>query len=111
MKWYKKLYLGENAEKSRYKVFGRIKTNKFSFNTYLIVLPSNKENLLDIISANMLLQPYFKKKENRDHLYVLGIADGKDEALEVVRTIIDEVYTNTGSFNISGYLHFGDRRA
>ena len=51
MKWYKKLYLGENAEKSRYKVFGRIKMNKFSFNTYLIVLPSNKENLLDIISA------------------------------------------------------------
>ena len=49
MKWYKKLYLGENAEKSRYKVFGRIKMNKFSFNTYLIVLPSNKENLLDIM--------------------------------------------------------------
>ena len=95
MKWYKKLYLGENAEKSRYKVFGRIRMNKFSFNTYLIVLPSNKENILDIISANMLLQPYFKKKENRENLYVLGIADGKDEALEVVRTIIDEVYTNT----------------
>ena len=54
---------------------------------------------------------YYKKKENRENLYVLGIADGKDEALEVVRTIIDEVYTNTGSFNISGYLHFGDRRA
>ena len=111
MKWYKKLSLGENAEKSRYKVFGRIRMNTFSFNTYLIVLPSNKENILDIISANMLLQPYFKKKENRENLQVLGIADGKDEVWEVVRTIIDEVYTNTGSFNISGYLHFGDRRA
>ena len=107
MKWYKKLYLGENAEKSRYKVFGRIRMNKFSFNTYLIVLPSNKENLLDIISANMLLQPYFKKKINLDKIYVVGLAKGREEALYLVRDIIDEVYSNTKGFDIAGYLHFG----
>ena len=67
MKWYKKLYLGENAEKSRYKVFGRIRMNKFSFNTYLIVLPSNKENLLDIISVNMKYIPI------QDHLISVDI--------------------------------------
>ena len=111
MRWYRNLYLGDNAKKAKYKVFGRIRKGRFTSDTFLITLPSSEENLLDITSANFLLQPYFKKKENRENLYVLGIADGKDEALEVVRTIIDEVYTNTGSFNISGYLHFGDRRA
>lgn len=105
MKWYRKLYLGENAAKSKYKVFSRVRSNKFSYDTYLITLSSNNDNLLDIIPANMLLQPHFKK--NRKDIYVVGIADGKDEAFMVVKDIIDDVYSNTGAFDIRGYLHFG----
>lgn len=105
MKWYKKLYLGENAARSKYKVFGRIRAGKFCFDTYLIVLSTNPDNLLDIIPADMLLQPYFKK--NRKDIFVVGIADGRDEAFLVVRDIIDDVYSHTGSFDIKSYLHFG----
>jgi hypothetical protein len=91
MKWYRKLYLGENA-----------KMNRFSIDTYLITLPSNDENLLDVFQANMLLQPYYKKAD-RD-IFVIGIANGKDEAYEVVRDIIDDVYSHTGAFDIKKYL-------
>lgn len=107
MKWYRKLYLGENAAKSKYKAFGRIRSNKFSFDTYLITLSSNTDNLLDIIPADMLLQPYFKK--HKSDIYVVGLADGKDEAFMVVRDIIDDVYSNTGAFGIREYLNFGTR--
>jgi hypothetical protein len=102
MKWYRKLYLGENAKKSKYKIFRRVRMNKFSIDTYLITLPSNDENLLDVFQANMLLQPYYKKAD-RD-IFVVGIANGKDEAYEVVRDIIDDVYSHTGAFDIKKYL-------
>lgn len=107
MKWYRKLYLGESAARSKYKVFGRIRSNKFSYDTYLITLPSDTDNLLDIIPAAMLLQPYLKK--HKSEIYVVGLADGKDEAFMVVRDIIDDVYSNTGAFDIRGYLRFGTK--
>ncbi len=38
------------------------------------------------------------------------MAKGRMEALGLVRDIIDEVYHNTGGFDISGYLKFGNKR-
>lgn len=110
MKWYKGLYLGEGAKSEKYKIFGKVMKGRFHKDTFLILLPSNSENLLDIISANELLQPHYRKKMYHDELYVLGIAKGREEALELVRLIIDEVYHATGGFDISGYMHFGRKR-
>lgn len=109
VKWYRKLYMGENASKSKYKVFGRVISSRFSHDTFLITLSSNPVNLLDVISANTLLQPHFKKKKNLEKLYVVGIAKGKDEALSVVRDIIDDVYSDRGDFKIREYLKFGQK--
>lgn len=78
MRWYRNLYLGDNAKKAKYKVFGRIRKGRFTSDTFLITLPSSGENLLDITSANFLLQPYFKKKINLDKIYVVGLAKGRD---------------------------------
>ena len=61
-------------------------------------------------SANVLLQPHLKEKKVLKDIYVVGIAKGRMEALELVRDIIDEVYHNTGGFDISGYLKFGNKR-
>ena len=107
MRWYRNLYLGDNAKKAKYKVFGRIRKGRFTSDTFLITLPSSEKNLLDITSANFLLQPYFKKKINIDKICVVGLAKGREEALYLVRDIIDEVYSNTKCFDIAGYLHFG----
>lgn len=107
MKWYRKLYLGDNAKKARYKVLGLIRTGRFQKDTFLIMLPSNPDNLLDVVQAGYVFQPHFKKKMYWNDLYVVGLAKGKAEANEVVRTIVDEVYRNTGGFNIREYLGFG----
>ena len=61
-------------------------------------------------SANVLLQTHFKEKKVLKDIYVVGIAKGRMESLELVRDIIDEVYHNTGGFDISGYLKFGNKR-
>lgn len=102
--------MGENARKAKYKILGRVVKKKLSFDTYLITLPSNPSNVLDVYTANVLLQSHFKEKQALKEIYVVGIAKGHDEALELVRNIIDEVYCNTGSFDISGYLKFGNKR-
>lgn len=109
MKWYKKLYLGDNAKKAKYKIFGRIRKNRFQIDTFLITLSESPDNLLEIFSANFLKQPYFKKKKNTENIYIVGIAKGYAEALEVVRTIVDDVYNDTGAFDIRKYLKFGQK--
>ena len=98
MKWYRKLYIGENAKKDKYKVFGHIRKNRFCADTLLITLASN-----------MLLQPHFKNKNVNEEIYVVGLAKGRDEALNLVRDIIDEVYNATGGFDIREYLGFGNK--
>ena len=62
MKWYKGLYMGDEARKAKYKILGRVVKKKLSFDTYLITLPSNPSNILDVYSANVLLQPHLKEK-------------------------------------------------
>lgn len=110
MKWYKRLYLGDNAKDAKYKIFGKIRENRFTFDTYLITLSDNANNLLDIISANELKQPFYKDKQRRSNIYIVGLAVGYEETLEVVQKIIEEVYQATGGFNISSYLGFGKNK-
>ena len=105
MKWYKNLYMGETATDTKHKILRNVVKRRFSNNEYLITISANPDNLLDILPAEVLLQKHYK--DNTDKLYIVGIANGKEEALEVVRQIIDEVYTNTGEFDIPGYLKFG----
>ena len=39
----------------------------------------------------------------------MGLAKGREEALYLVRDIIDEVYNATGGFDIREYLGFGNK--
>ena len=107
MKWYKKLYMGENAKKSKYKIMGKVRTSRFQRDVYLITLANNPNNLLDIYSANQLLQPHFKKAHVLNDICVIGLARGRDEAFHVVEQIISDVYTNTGEFKLREYYKFG----
>lgn len=107
MKWYRKLYLGDNAKDAKYKIIGKVRTDKFQYDTYLITLSNNPDNLLDIYLANFLLQPHFKKTQVLNNIYVVGIAKGREEAFQVIEKIISEVYSNTGGFKLREYFKFG----
>lgn len=110
MKWYRPLYLGEKAKAAKLKTMKKVKEKRVQRDTYFITLPSNPANLLDIISANQLLWPYYRRRRVRKKIWVIGIAKGKEEAFELVRTIVDEVYQKTGGFDIREYLKFGLKR-
>jgi lipoprotein NlpI len=100
MRWYHKLYIGKTARSKRYKIVWKVKHHAGMLGVYLITLSSNNENLLDIFDSSLILQPHYK----REDMFIVGIACGYDEAVEVATQIIDELYRNTGDFDIRQYL-------
>lgn len=100
MKWYKNLYIGERAREKRYRIIWKTSHGKLQNNVYLLTLPSNEANQLDIISANLLLQPYYKKKS----IWIAGIAIGKDEAVELLIQIVQDALLETGQASVKEYL-------
>ena len=100
MRWYENLYVGESIEHKIEKIKWKIKHNAGQINIYVIALASNPKNLLDIIPSQELMKKAYPKKE----MYIIGLAQGMEEAQFVVKEIIDEVYRETGGFRIHSYL-------
>lgn len=103
MIWYEKLYVGESIVHKTKKIKWKICHNAGQLNIYVITLASNEHNLLDIIPAQELLQKGYPKRG----LYIVGLAKGYEEAVEVAVSIVDEVYQATGTFAVRSYLTAG----
>lgn len=100
MIWHENLYVGESIVHKTNKIKWKICHNAGQLSIYVITLASNEQNLLDIIPAQELMQKGYPKQ----NLYIVGLAKGYGEAVEVAVSIVDEVYTNTGTFAIRSYL-------
>ena len=61
---------------------------------------------VEIVHSAFLQQPYYR--ENRP--YILGIAHGKKEAVEMLRVLVDDTYRKTGGFDILHHLFPGGIR-
>lgn len=98
MTWHENLYVSEKASHESIRQFGRMR-KKFQFPAYMITLPANPDNLLDIMSAREI-----ERNCGYREVVVVGIASGKKDAIELVRDIIWDTYNNTGGFNIREYM-------
>ena len=94
------LYFGSKASENQKELLKSIKHRKCNPGVYVVTLAENGNNLLDIYEVLQLNQPYFRKKCIR----VVGIALGKEEALDLVTAIIDHVHRSTGGFNVREYF-------
>ena len=99
LKWQKNFLTGETVKKPK-KIKKKLDAGKFVYDIYLLTLSDNPDNLMDIIPAAMLLQKSFYGICPK----IIGMANGKDEALEMVRSLIEEIYTETGTFQVAEYL-------
>lgn len=102
IKWYDNLYVDSVIRKKQEKVKSKIEKGKLSFHVYCIAFASNGNNLFDIIDTNELLFQYYKRKD----IYILGLAAGKENAFELVTNMIEEIYCNTGDFQVRNYFKF-----
>lgn len=100
MKWYKDLYVGYNLLERKREVIRKIKWGKQQFNIFVITLPENNYDTLEIYPSHVLTQKYYKKSD----IVILGICYGRDEALDMMKLIIDDCIADTGSVDVRAYI-------
>ena len=66
----------------------KLKENKLQPQVYVITLSQGEQNQLEFFSSVLLKQSIFEHSK----LFVIGIADGYDEALFLVEEIVQDVY-------------------
>lgn len=98
--WTTSLFIGDKMKKKKDKVISSINNYEVTFDVYCITFASHQDNLFDIIDANELLFPFYKKSEVR----IVGIAKGRAEALSLVEKMLLEVYHKTGNFDVRAYF-------
>lgn len=98
--WSEKLYIGKKAEKNIKRVQKKLENGKLVPEYFLITKPSNESNLFDILPTAELLFPYYKRQE----LLVYGLAKSKEEAEELVVSMLEDVYRETDGLCCKEYF-------
>jgi hypothetical protein len=98
--WASRLYVGEKLKKKKEKAIQSINNKKAAFGIYCITFASHPDNLFDVMDANELLFPHYQKSD----IYIVGLAKGKDEAIDLVHDMLMEVYLKTGDFKVKTYF-------
>ena len=80
----------------------KMKRGKSLSGLYCITLPAFRDGVLEIYTYEELLQPQYARLEHP--IIVIGLTDTMQNAEELVRMIVDEVYQNTGTFDVERYL-------
>lgn len=102
MRWWKHLYMGEHAGEKRAEVLRGIREKRMMPDTYVITLPESGNHILDIRPVLLLTK---EEREGQGPL-ILGVASGMEEARELVRIMVDDMYKKTGEFDWNGYMRY-----
>lgn len=102
IEWFQPLYVDEETKKKKRKIKRRLKQNKPVIGCYCIAFAQNEKDLFDMIEMNSLFFHYYKEK----NLKILGLAQGKKNALQLVQQLIEEIYQQTGAFCVREYYRF-----
>ena len=100
MEFYKELYISENLKKNKDRIIEKLKKNKIQFRCYIISLTENPKNQLEFYDSLMLMQKNYKK----ENLFIVGIANGYDGALEIIEKITEETYAKQGDADIRRFI-------
>ena len=99
MKFCSNLYVGKSIRDPE-KVKWKLKHNAGQFSIYVIALAASKEDQLEIIHGGYLKQRCF----DTEHMLVVGLASGRQEAVEIVARLAQKVVRETGDADIRGYI-------
>lgn len=100
MKYYHALYMSDKLIRKKTEIIEKIENDKWQMETYLIVLAKNEKNHLEYFHSVLLLQ----KSISKDDLFIVGIANGEQGAMELVEKITQEVYAETKGTDIRGFI-------
>lgn len=101
LEYHSRLYLSESISESKLdKIKQKLEKRPLLCPVYLIALSRNPGDQLEIIHAAQLVQDYYEKYP----LYVIGIAAGYEEAVELVERIVQECIRTRGDCALKEYL-------
>lgn len=100
MRWFKDLYVGYNILTEQNRIVEEIKRGEFQIAIYVLTLPENDYDVLEIYPSNVLIQKKYKDSD----MVVVGIAGGKEEALDMMQLVIMDCYEDTGDVNVKKYI-------
>ena len=103
MQWAEHLYLSDKTAAKKEKIIRKAERGAGMATIYFIALASNPANLFGILHAAHLKERAFY----RQNPYIVGIASGYEEALEMVRLMVEDIYRETGSFRVREYFGQG----
>ena len=99
LKWREDYYVGEGI-KDAAKARRRIDAGRVVFGVYLVTLSENPGNLLEIVPSYMLIQKSYYARCPE----IVGMAKGKDEAIDLAVDIVKNIYGETGAFQVKEYF-------
>lgn len=97
---YHDLYVSECWLNKKSKIISKLKKNRLQPRVYVITLAQGRQNSLEFFSSILLQQKIFQSSD----LFVVGLADGYDGALELVEKIISDIYAASGNADIRNYI-------
>ena len=100
MKLFSRMYVRGIPDRKVIPTMRKMKRNQSLSSIFCITLPVFQDGVLEIYEYEELEHPAI----------VIGITDSREDAEELVRLIVDEVYQNTGGFAVGAYLGLDPRR-
>lgn len=100
MRYFKELYISEELKGREEEIMEHLEKKEFQFRIYLIALPENEKNQLEIYHSVMLNQEWYRNKD----VLVVGLAKGYLQAIELVKKITEETLQATGGADIRQYI-------
>lgn len=102
MKIIKKLYVSESAKKEKRKILRGLEKKELQPFVYVITY-STGGGILDILPAYALKYPFYYTGKTSE-LEIVGIAKGRQEALELTARIAEDTYNAGGDFDVRAYI-------
>ena len=102
MRFAVNLYTTEKTKKMLPRIMRKIRSRKLQPGIWILTIASNEQNLLDIFHSIHYMQPMFEKI-NPD---IVGIAESEDAAKELLIQITEDIYRETGCFDVRSYFRF-----
>lgn len=102
MRLAENLYTTEKTKKMVPRIIHKMRTRRLQPGIWLITIASNEQNLLDIFHSIYYMQPMFEKL-NPD---IVGIAESEDAAKTLLLQITEDMYRETGNFDVRTYFKF-----
>ncbi len=85
MEFAKRMFIGESFRGRSLGIIKKLIGRRLMAGTYLICLAENGTDPLEYFDSKQLRQSYYKSAP----LYVCGLAKGEEEAVSVIKDIID----------------------